>query len=102
MLSSPPTTRQPSHSPGPRKKSTGAGSKIAVSLNFDSELLTIRRTTAMLRQFVCAMLTILPTIAWAAPDGIPTLYVCHLPELPVSQQIRVLGKGTKPRLFSNA
>jgi len=29
----------------------------------------------MLRQFVCAMLTILPTIAWAAPDGIPKLDV---------------------------
>ena len=35
-LSSQPITRPPSHSPGPRKKSTSAGSKIAVSLNFDS------------------------------------------------------------------
>ena len=35
MLSSPLTTKQPSHSPGPRKKSISGGSKIAVSLNSD-------------------------------------------------------------------
>jgi transposase len=34
--SSQPTTRPPSHSPGPRKRSASAGSKIAVSLNSDS------------------------------------------------------------------
>src|SRR5205823_8990977 len=36
MLSSQHTTRQPSHSPGPRKRSTSGRSKIAVSLNSDS------------------------------------------------------------------
>lgn len=36
MLSSLPTMRQRSHSPGPRKKSTNGGSKTAVSLNSDS------------------------------------------------------------------
>ena len=36
MLSSRHTTRQPSHSPGLRKRSTSGGSKIAVSLNSNS------------------------------------------------------------------
>ena len=36
MLSSKHTTRRPSHSPGPRKRSASGGSKIGVSLNSDA------------------------------------------------------------------
>ena len=57
----------------------------------------------MLRQFVCAMLTILPTIAWAAPDGIPTLDVRPVCRGIASQSADPgVGQRNQTKSFSNA
>ena len=59
----------------------------------------------MLSHFVfgVTILTIVPSITWArSNEFLSSICGRFAAELPVSPQIRVLDRGIKPRLFSNA